>query len=333
MVNIKDTYRIEKFTHQDNEQLVLLMKNCFNQEVPAEYFDWKYFKNPAGASIGFVAKTANNEIVAFEGLMPEIYSLNGEQRIVFHSTDTMTHSEHRGKGLYTKIANAGFDYLRQEGKLFELGFGGAMSTPIIQKFGWKTICFIRFYFKTYFQSFFNNLFFSKRLRTKDFYIQKIDHISEIMPVLKACKTTAVHKVISEEVYSWKIANPRFNYQVFGIYDTQKNIKGYVVFYIQNNKIMLFDMRFMESKSIFEKKLFLWLDQQVVKNKYTAIVTFSQENVPYYNQLKKNGFINNKMGLGPLGYNIPFMIYCDDDTYEKIKDPKCWEIIPLCHDSF
>lgn len=326
-------YRIEEFSSQDNEQLALLMKNCFNQDVPADYFTWKYFKNPAGNSIGFVAKTEQGEIVAFEGLMPELYSIEGEQKIVYHSTDTMTHSEHRGKGLYTKIANAGFEYLRQQGKLFEIGFGGAMSTPIIQKFGWKTIFFIHFYFKTYFQSYYNNLFFSGWLKSSGYIIRKIDNISDIMPVIERKENAKVHKVISETVYSWKTANPRFKYNIAGIYDPPNILKGYAVYYIQNNKIMLFDIGFVEDKSKFVKLLFQWLDQEVVKNKYTGIVTFSQKSTPYYSILRKNGFINNNMGLGPLGYKIPFMIYCDDDTYKRINEPESWAITPVCHDSF
>jgi len=122
-------YKIEKLQPEEFNLLIPLMKDCFGMDVNIDYFLWKYLQNPVGELIAFVAKAENDQLVAFEGLIPEKYSFFGETKIVYQSVDTMTHSQHRRKGLFQKVAFAGYEYLKQHSNLFVLGFGGKQSAP------------------------------------------------------------------------------------------------------------------------------------------------------------------------------------------------------------
>jgi hypothetical protein len=325
-------YKIEQLANHEIDQLVPLMFDCFGMQVVPEYFIWKYLNNPVSGTAGFVAKDNEGKIVAFEGLMPELYSIGNGKKVFFHSTDTMTHPLHRRKGLYQKIANAGFEFLRQQNNLFEFGFGGPMSTPLILKLGWKTLFDVPFYFKTHLQSLLN-ISVHFKIKGIEVIIKEIKNVEEIIPIIHKNQTNNIYKIINKEILVWKISNPRFNYSTFGIYDDKNNLAAYVIFYIQNNKIMLFDFGFSESERNFERLFFAWLDKEVIRNKYNAIVTFSQSNTMFSQTLKRNGYISNKLGFGPLSYRLPFMVYTEEKTYNLVNNPQNWTVSPIYHDSF
>jgi len=324
-------YKIEKLQPEEFNLLIPLMKDCFGMDVNIDYFRWKYLQNPVGELIAFVAKAENDQLVAFEGLIPEKYSLFGETKIVYQSVDTMTHSQHRRKGLYQKVAFAGYEYLKQHSNLFVLGFGGKQSAPALYKFGWKSLFDVQFYFKTYQQIYLQNIF--RTNSGKPYIIKPANDLNEIIPIIQLnYSKKKINKFINFELLKWKLGNPRFKYQTIGIYSKNK-IEGYLIFYIQKNKIMLFDANFETEQSICEKCMFRWLDKQVLTNHYNGIVTFSQNNIPYSKTLKRNGFIVNNLGIGPLKQKLPFMVYAENGTFEKINNPKLWAVTPTYHDSF
>ena len=324
-------YKIEKLQPEEFNLLIPLMKDCFGMDVNIDYFRWKYLQNPVGELIAFVAKAENDQLVAFEGLIPEKYSLFGETKIVYQSVDTMTHSQHRRKGLFQKVAFAGYEYLKQHSNLFVLGFGGKQSAPALYKFGWKSLFDVQFYFKTYQQIYLQNIF--KPDSGNQYIIKPADDLNEIIPIIQLSHSKKkISKFINFELLKWKLSNPRFNYQTFGIYCDNK-LKGYVIFYIQNNKIMLFDANFADEAGSCEFFLFKWLDKKVLTNKYNGIVTFSQSNIPFSKILKRKGFIVNNLGIGPLKQKLPFMVYTENDTFEEINNPNFWAVKPIYHDSF
>jgi hypothetical protein len=325
-------YRIERLIPAEFDQLIPLMQNCFGMNVDLNYFHWKYLQNPIGEFIGFVAKDEYNAIIAFEGLIPIKYIINGNEKILYHSVDTMTHSSHRRKGLYQKLAFKGYEYLKNKNELFVYGFGGKMSSPALLKFGWKTLFTIPFFFRTKIQIKLSGL----RLKNtkSNYFIREIVDRKEILTVIKSKeKIEDITLKTTVEFVNWKLTNPRFEYKIIGVYCEAGMLQGYAIYYFENNKIMLFDARFIDNARPAEKIIFRYLDDLILERDYKGIVTFSQENTIYSKLLHSNGFIKNPFGVGPMKEKLPFMIYTDEKTFSNSSDPKYWSVRPFDHDAF
>src|SRR5664279_2722285 len=255
-------YHIRKIGSDDFEMLIPLMKDCFGMEVSIDYFQWKYIQNPAGSFIGFVAiKSATNEVGAYYGVIPQNLLIDGIEKTIYQSCDTMTHSNHRRQGLFRMLAKECFQFLKENNQLFVIGFGGAQSTPGLLKLGWKHVFDFKYYFKpaiscrlSFIRSFEKDNFFENNgIKNIEDFLNKIKHSPGVISSARSAKHVR-----------WRTQNPRYCYKTT-CYIQRDVVEGYVVYYIQHNKLILFDFIFNTSAS--EKALFWFLSKQVNKNGY------------------------------------------------------------------
>src|SRR4051812_22084903 len=104
-------YSIRKLNENEFHLLIPVMQDCFGLNFDVSYFKWKFVDNPAGFVVGFIAEASNGEVAAYYGVIPELYSIEGKETTIYQSCDTMTHSRHRRKGLFQKLALHCYDYL------------------------------------------------------------------------------------------------------------------------------------------------------------------------------------------------------------------------------
>lgn len=92
-----------------------------------------YLNNPNGRVISFNA-FCGDQLVAHYACIP--YKMEIEGRIVTGLLDmaTVTHPEHRGKGLFKKLAQTTYDYAKEQGFEFVLGVANANSFPGYMKY-------------------------------------------------------------------------------------------------------------------------------------------------------------------------------------------------------
>ena len=92
-----------------------------------------YLNNPMGRVISFNAFWGN-ELVAHYACIP--YKMEIEGRVVTGLFDmaTVTHPDHRGKGLFKKLAQTTYDYAKANGFEFVLGVANANSFPGYMKY-------------------------------------------------------------------------------------------------------------------------------------------------------------------------------------------------------
>ncbi|MBA2726657.1 MAG: GNAT family N-acetyltransferase [Parachlamydiaceae bacterium] len=306
--------------------LIPLVKNCFGLDVSIDYFRWKYLNNPAGHFIGFIAvESETNEVAAYYGVIPQTFFIEGKQKTIYQSCDTMTHSNHRRQGLFKRLALKCYDYLKENQKLFIIGFGGETSTPGFLKFGWKKVFDFRYYFKP------NLLCQSARFYNDQekniFELQEFNKIERLFQQEESeAKIVSKRNVIH---FTWRVSNPLYDYKTV-YFSKDDKIEGYITFYIHNNKILLFDFIFNSNNS--EKSLLLFLSNLVIKNKYKGIVSFCQENGNAVKILSRNKFITNPLNRGPLSNKVPFIFFAEDQVMEKFSEPNFWEIKSYDHDS-
>lgn len=319
-------YEIKRIGAEDFSILVPLMKDCFGMEVNINYFHWKYIDNPAGHFIGFIAiEPVSKEIGAYYGVIPQRFIIDGMEQTVYQSCDTMTHSKHRRLGLFKMLALECFRFLKEENKLFIIGFGGAQSTPGFIKFGWKHIFDFRYYFKP--------ALLCKLSLSRSF---KDDHFAEVKDtgVLKSFlkslpNPAAINAPGNAEHIRWRTRNPNYDYHIIS-YNGHAGIEGYAIYYIQKSKMILFDFAFGTKKA--EKALLWYLSKSVVKNNFKGIISFCQEAGTQSRILKRNWFIINPFKKGPLSEKTPFIFFAPEMAMNKFSSPLNWQITSYDHDA-
>ena len=323
-----DNYTFQKLENSSFELLIPLMKDCFGINVNIEYFKWKYLDNPAGEFIGFIAVSSANEIAAYYGVIPELYSIEGEERTIYQSCDTMTHSAHRRKGLFQSLANICYRYLEEQDKLFIIGFGGAQSTPGFLKFGWVKCFNIQYYFFPQLFYGLQKIFFLPDKKNNCVPLKDLSQIKQLLN--KSNAGSIIHSVKTERIYKWRISNPTYKYNLIGCLNEKEDFTGYACYYFSGNKIFLFDHYFENAQA--RRTIMRYLKKKLVEDKIKGIVGFCQQNSKYSRSLKKAGFINNPFKTGPLSEKTPFIFYAPKEVIAKYNDPEKWLINSFDHDA-
>jgi GNAT superfamily N-acetyltransferase len=132
-------YRIIRLSAASIEDLSIIYKNAFGYDLDLKAFLKKQNTLQFGdALVGFIAYDQENNPAAFYGVYPCKIEFNGRLFLAAQSGDTMTHSDHTGKGLFTKLALETYQYCRENGFHCVFGFPNENSFPgFIKRLGWS----------------------------------------------------------------------------------------------------------------------------------------------------------------------------------------------------
>lgn len=125
-------YRIEQVKVDDAALLetLQLMQLAFvghAEKFSLEYLKWQYADNPVGLIVGFNAYMGD-ELAAHYVTMPIYMNIEGKKTLGVLSLNTATHPEHRGKRLFTILAERTYQYAADNGYKFVIGVANAQST-------------------------------------------------------------------------------------------------------------------------------------------------------------------------------------------------------------
>jgi GNAT superfamily N-acetyltransferase len=101
-----------------------------------EFFRWKHFQNPAGASPMWVA-VAPSGVVGFRVFLRWTFTQSGRTRRAVRAVDTATHPDHQARGIFSRLTLGALDELRDEGVEFVFNTPNDRSRPGYLKMGWK----------------------------------------------------------------------------------------------------------------------------------------------------------------------------------------------------
>lgn len=130
--DIENDYRIEKVETGDAalQEVTNLLNLCFPKSTDIETFEyvkWEYAKNPVGKIVGFNAYSGD-VLAAHYVAMPIYYNIEGKKTLGLLSLNTATHPDHRGKRLFTILAERTYQYAAENGFKFVIGVANANST-------------------------------------------------------------------------------------------------------------------------------------------------------------------------------------------------------------
>ena len=137
-------YRIEQVKTDAStlNEILQLMRLAFEghaDKFSPEYMKWQYADNPVGEIVGFNAYMGD-VLAAHYVTMPIYMNIEGKKTLGVLSLNTATHPEHRGKRLFTILAEKTYQYAAENGYKFVIGVANAQSTHgFIKHLGFKLI--------------------------------------------------------------------------------------------------------------------------------------------------------------------------------------------------
>jgi hypothetical protein len=132
-------YLITRVSVSNIKDVLIIYKIAFGYDLDLTVFLKKQNTLQFGdAFVGFIAYDIENNPAAFYGVYPCKIEFNGKLYLAAQSGDTMTHSDHTGKGLFTKLALETYKYCRENGFHCVFGFPNENSFPgFIKRLGWS----------------------------------------------------------------------------------------------------------------------------------------------------------------------------------------------------
>jgi GNAT superfamily N-acetyltransferase len=101
------------------------------------FFRWKHLENPFGESFLLVADS-EGELVGLRAFLRWRFRQGGRTLQAARAVDTVTHPDHRGKGIFSKLTLHAIDMLRGEVDLV-FNTPNSSSLPGYLKMGWRTV--------------------------------------------------------------------------------------------------------------------------------------------------------------------------------------------------
>ena len=131
-------YTFVRVSSDNLSHLQLLYKVAFNTIVSIDFFKKKFDTSAMGVEwLGYIAFDNAGTPAAYYGVFPCICDYFGEKILVAQSGDTMTHPDHRGKGLFIQLATKTYDLAKNSGVKFVFGFPNKNSYPgFVNKLNW-----------------------------------------------------------------------------------------------------------------------------------------------------------------------------------------------------
>lgn len=120
--------KVDETSIRECQQLLQLVFVEHADKFSYEYLKWQYADNPAGPIVGFNAYMGD-VLAAHYVTMPIYLNINGQKTLGVLSLNTATHPEHRGKRLFTILAERTYQYATENGFKFVIGVANANSTP------------------------------------------------------------------------------------------------------------------------------------------------------------------------------------------------------------
>jgi hypothetical protein len=116
-ISILDQYDIEAFSSAHFPLLKLLYKNAFNEAISLQEIEKRFNTNALGGPvIGFIAIHKSTKTpAAYYGVFPFKAVFNNEVIQVAQRGDTMTHSDHRRKGLFVFLGELTKEACKKKG--------------------------------------------------------------------------------------------------------------------------------------------------------------------------------------------------------------------------
>jgi len=133
-------YDLVRLSRDNFPDLLELMATVNGSKPDERQLLQKYDTRIFGAeNLGYLAyKHGDKVAAAYYGVFPMRMLIDGQEVLAAQSGDTMTHPDHRGKGLFIALARKTYTLAADEGIKFVFGFPNGNSYPgFVKKLAWQ----------------------------------------------------------------------------------------------------------------------------------------------------------------------------------------------------
>lgn len=293
-----------------------LVHACFKIDVNEDYFRWKYCQNPVGKLVAFEALD-KDRVAAFYGLIPELYNINGQVTKIYQSMDTMTHPDYQKRGLFVKLANLTFDYVKNtEGRLDMVGIPGTNSFHgFVHKLNWKNIHNFKFFFLP--KAWHQFKYFFRKTSSVEFKLitNQTPNLQHFFSSVRSLKP--ISNSFTLEFFSWRVfQHPYRNYKTLELYEKGKFV-GLCVYAIDSQKrCYLYYLNFLDQDLFFtlSSDVFHYLFQAT---KASFIYTWEPLDTTIGRAFRSIGFLKNPFHRGPFSYPVPLITRSEADKVNGV----------------
>ncbi len=288
-------YVFERLDESRYKDLQFLYKYAFSEITTIDFLRKKYNTSFTGIkNIGFIAyHSITKEPAAYYGVFPLMVQYNKQNYLAAQSGDTMTHPNHRGKGLFIELAKKTYELAKNSGVEFVFGFPNQNSYPgFVNKLNWKHYSNVNHYkiiassipldkvvkkFPTL--GFINNIVWPKP--------KAIESNKQLANSLISQSNEYGCVIHNDDYYKYKTYYPSYVIEIEGI-------KCWVKV---DGRLWVGDIQFCEEDK-FNKVIRTLIS--FAKSKFCSSVQFSFfENSLYDNWIKKNHKIQSSIAVGCL----------------------------------
>lgn len=119
--------QVDETSLKESQRLLQLVFAEHADKFTYEYLKWQYADNPVGTIVGYNAYWGE-VLAAHYVTMPIYLNIDGKKTLGLLSLNTATHPDHRGKRLFTILAEKTYRYAEENGYKFVIGVANANST-------------------------------------------------------------------------------------------------------------------------------------------------------------------------------------------------------------
>lgn len=135
---------LRKYQPGDEKRILELFKLVFRQEMSEEYWNWRFLSNPFTKDKFIYLMWEGDELIGHYAVSPVEMNMKGELIKSALSMTTMTHPQYGGKGIFSKLAAALYEDLKNKyGYKLIWGFPNNNSHyGFIKNLGWQDVAII-----------------------------------------------------------------------------------------------------------------------------------------------------------------------------------------------
>ena len=309
---------------------------------------WLHQQNLAKVNTIYYAMN-ESKVAAIYTAMPVVFNINGEKKIALQSIDTLTDLEHRGKGLFPKLAAKLYDDAVENGFELVYGFPNENSAPgFFKKLKWSSFGEAPFLLKPMKITYFIKKFLKKSKITntqteehfytlpesidlgKNIVIKPLDFFNDDYHQIwqSVSKSIGVAVDRSAAYMNWRyVEKPGEVYSKCGIY-IDGVLKGMIVFTIKNkhNGRIGYIMELIYDESHPKSGIFLLEHASKVfkKEKVDAVLAWCLPHSYNYHCFRKSGYYNLPIKFRPQHLFLGVRLL-NESNKNTIQDLKNWYI--------
>lgn len=121
-------YTFQRCGRSNIPEIADLLNKVFGLEKDANYWDWLYFKNPAGPTMSALA-LCNGRVVGIQGAVPVRFLIQGQDSIGVKQVDQAIYEEHRRLDRYIQMNNLYHQILQEDRADFIFGVTSKYTVP------------------------------------------------------------------------------------------------------------------------------------------------------------------------------------------------------------